>query len=304
MGATVSVLEDEVVRISGPHPDLFEFDSVAEFALFVDRFGYGTGEQLLAATLRTFLDLAQTQGWKVPAGMDISFNTRIPRGVGLAGSSALVISLLRCLLDLCGQQLAEHLLPALALSAEVHQLGMAAGLQDRVVQTYGGLVAMDFGALTTDAKTGLVFGNYERLDPETLPRLFVAYSAAAAEPSSSYHQVLRSRFTAGDPVTVAALHELAGLVARGKATLRWGGHGLGPLMTRNMEIRASLAPVGDAQMELVESARDCGLAATFTGSGGAIVGVFDDEADLDRLSSRLEDPDAVVREVQPFSYLH
>ncbi len=302
MAATVSVVEDDVVRIRGPRLDPFEFDSIDEFARFVDRYGYGTGQQLLAATLHTFIDLAQTQRWKMPKGLHISFDTSIPRGVGLAGSSALVISLLRCLLDLCGQHLDENLLPALALSAEVDQLGVVGGLQDRVVQTYGGLVAMDFGTLTADARTGLVYGTYDRLDPSSLPRLFVAYSSDAAEPSSTYHQVLRSKFAAGDPLTIAGLHEIAGLAIRGKAALRWGGDGLGHLLTRNIEIRSTLAPVSEAQLALVHCAQECGLDATFTGSGGAIVGVFDDEADLARLSHRLDDPDAIVREVQPFSY--
>jgi len=101
---------------------------------------------------------------------------------------------------------------------------------------------------------------------------------------------------------VAGLHELAGLVARGKAALRWGGEGLGSLMTRSMEIRASLAPVSDAQMGLIELAQECGLAATFAGSGGAIVGVFHAETDLESLTHRMDDPDAIVREVRPFAF--
>lgn len=299
MAATVSVIEDDLVRISGPNPDLFEFESTQEFARFVDRFGYGNGEQLLAATLRTFLNLADSQRWAVPSGMDISFNSRIPRGVGLAGSSALVIALLRCLLDLCGEQLEARLLPSLALSVEVDQLGIDAGLQDRVVQTYGGLVVMDFDELETDARTGLVHGRYETLDSAGLPPLFVAYSMAAAQPSSTYHSVLRSRFEAGDGATIAGLHELAHLVTEGKAALRWGGSGFADLMARSMEIRMDLAPVPDRQMALIEAANDVDLAATFAGSGGAIVGVYEDEADLERLRARLDDPEAVVRMIEP-----
>ncbi len=302
MAATVSVIEDDFVRIQGPDPHPFDFGSVDEFVRFVDRYGYGTGQQLLAATFRTFVDLAHSQQWKMPKGLVISFDTCIPRSVGLAGSSALVISLLRCLLDVCGQRLDDYLLPALALSAEVDQLGITGGLQDRVVQTYGGLVAMDFGSLATDARTGLVHGHYEQLDPDSLPRLFIAYSHASAEPSDTYHKVLRSRFAAGDPMTVAGLHELAGLVTRGKAALRWGGDGLGSLMTRNMEIRSTLAPVSEGQLVLVKGAQECGLAATFTGSGGAIVGVFKEETDLDRLAHRLDGHEAVVQEIQPFSH--
>ncbi len=302
LGATVSVIEDDAVRISGPRPDPFEFESVAEFSGFVDRYGYGTGEQLLAATLRTFVDLASSQGWALPSGVDISYNTRIPRGVGLAGSSALVIALLRCLLDLCEQTLDSELLPSLALSVEVDQLGISAGLQDRVVQSLGGLVAMDFGSFTTDARTGLLRGGYEALDPAGLPTLFVAYSLEAAEPSSQYHAVLRQRYDRGEPLTIAGLQELAGLVARGKAALRWGGAGFGDLLVRNMELRSSLAPVSDNQLALVDLANEFGLPSTFTGSGGAIVGVYEDGAQLDALAAAIPDPEAVVRPIEPFSY--
>jgi glucuronokinase len=302
MLATVSVTDDEVVRITGPNPDPFEFGSVDEFVHFIDRYGYGTGEQLLAATLRTFLNLASSQGWNVPAGVDIAFNSTIPRGVGLAGSSALVIALLKGLLEFSGHTLDDRLLPSLALSVETDQLGIVAGLQDRVVQTYGGLVAMDFGDLDTDARTGLVYGSYEILDSSGLPRMFVAFSAAVAQPSSTYHSVLRSRYESGDPMTIAALHELAALVTRGKAALRWGGHSLGSLMTRNMELRIDLAPVPDEQMAMVLAAHDLGLDATFTGSGGAIVGVYEHDDDLDRLGSRLGDPESVVIPIETFSY--
>lgn len=300
MFATVSVEASESVRFSGPRPDPFAFESTADFEQFVDRYGYGTGEQLLVATYRTFLDLARSQGWGVPAGIEVRYETNIPRGVGLAGSSALVISFLRGLLDLCEVQLDDLLLPAVALSVEVDQLGLAAGLQDRVVQTYGGLVAMDFSKMAIDPRTGLGFGHYEPLDPEGLPNLFLAYSASASEPSSQYHNVLRARHSAGHPETLSGLSELAALVAKGKAALRWGS-GLGPLMTRNMELRQLLAPISDAQMGLIEAARACELDATFSGSGGAIVGVWNDEADLDRLGNNLSDSGAVVQVIRSFS---
>ena len=298
MFATVSVEEIDVVRFSGPIPDPM---STEDFERFVDLYGYGTGEQLLAATYRTFLDLARSQGWSVPAGVDVRYETDIPRGVGLGGSSALVISLLRALLDLCGVQLDDRLLPSLALSVEVDQLGIAAGLQDRVVQTYGGLMAMDFSKMTTDPRTGLAFGQYESLDPENLPSLFLAYSPGASEPSSQYHGILGARHAAGHPETLAALTELAGLVAQGKAALRWG-NGLGSLIARNMALRESLAPISAPQMMLIDTARDCGLDATFAGSGGAIVGVWSDDSDLDRLRNGLGESGAVVQAIQPFSF--
>ena len=62
---------------------------------------------------------------------------------GLSGSSAIVSAALSCLLDFYK---VRHLIkvevrPNLILSAE-QELGIVAGLQDRVAQVYGGLVHM------------------------------------------------------------------------------------------------------------------------------------------------------------------
>lgn len=62
---------------------------------------------------------------------------------GLSGSSAIVCAALSCLLDFYN---VRHLIkveirPHLILSAE-KELGIVAGLQDRVAQVYGGLVYM------------------------------------------------------------------------------------------------------------------------------------------------------------------
>ena len=77
----------------------------------------------------------------------LSYDTNIPRQVGLAGSSAIVTSTLKCLMNFFN--LTEHDLPkpkraSLALDVETSELFIQAGLQDRVVQTYEGLVDMDF----------------------------------------------------------------------------------------------------------------------------------------------------------------
>jgi glucuronokinase len=39
---------------------------------------------------------------------------------------------------------------------------------------------------------------------------------------------------------------------------------------------------------MVEAARDCGASAKFTGSGGAIVGTYADDAMFERLKATLE----------------
>jgi glucuronokinase len=47
--------------------------------------------------------------------------------------------------------------PQFVLDVEVHELGINAGLQDRVIQKYKGLVFMDFGKEIMDAQG---HGNY------------------------------------------------------------------------------------------------------------------------------------------------
>jgi glucuronokinase len=62
---------------------------------------------------------------------------------GLSGSSAIVCAALNCLLDFYNVRhvVKVEIRPNLILNAE-KELGIVAGLQDRVAQVYGGLVYM------------------------------------------------------------------------------------------------------------------------------------------------------------------
>ncbi|KAG1365719.1 hypothetical protein COCNU_12G007190 [Cocos nucifera] len=105
---------------------------------------------------------------------------RNERDDGLSGSSAIVCAALNCLLDFYG---IRHLVkveirPGLILSAE-RELGIVAGLQDRVAQVYGGLVYMDFSKEYMD-KSG--HGMYTPMDISLLPPLHLIY---AENPSDS-----------------------------------------------------------------------------------------------------------------------
>ena len=59
----------------------------------------------------------------------------------------------------------------LALETETRELNVPAGLQDRVVQAYQGLVYMDF---SRDLMEERGFGEYERMDVGLLPNVYVA----------------------------------------------------------------------------------------------------------------------------------
>src|SRR5437660_886870 len=64
----------------------------------------------------------------------VTWQTSIPRGVGLGGSSAIVIATLRALGGLQEAVMPDADLAEVALAVETEELGIAAGLQDRVAQ--------------------------------------------------------------------------------------------------------------------------------------------------------------------------
>lgn len=310
--ATVEATPSNRLEIVPQPTDRPEWESVGDLVERVDAEGYGTGPQLLAASIRTFVNLlssvvdeAALERFREHT-FTLSYRTTIPRQVGLAGSSALVIATLRCLIDLANGDSGEssvsalpsvpdEVLASVALAVEADELGLSAGLQDRVVQTMGGLVAMDFGRMTTNARFGVSHGQYRTIDSADLPPLFVAFRPSSAEPSDRFHSVLRERFDSGDATVRDLLHRLAGLAVEGEAALRWRNpHGFGQLLAENMRLRRQLAPVSEHQLELVDVASECDAPTTFGGSGGAVVGVYRDVEHLETIRAAMAAIDAEV----------
>ncbi len=209
-------------------------------------------------------------------------DSTIPPGVGLAGSSAIVIATLRALGDLFGDEIGSQDLPSVALAAEREELGITAGLGDRVVQVYGGLVYLDL------AREG--GPRVEPLDASRLPDLFVAWRPDAATDSGHVHNAMRERFKAGDEEVVSTMREIAGLArAAMKSLLTGDTGGLGILMERNLELRRSIYDLDERHTEMADAAHELGAAVNYTGSGGAIVGLLRDEDQLDKLRETLGD---------------
>jgi galactokinase/mevalonate kinase-like predicted kinase len=199
----------------------------------------------------------------------VRWRTSVPRGVGLGGSSAIVIAVLRALCALHGAALDLRRMAELALAIETEDLGIAAGLQDRVAQAYGGLVFMEFGG----------GGAYEQLAPAPLPPLVVAWRADAAQDSGEVHASLRTRLTAGDAAAVAGMKELAELARAARVALIAGDHeGLARSADESFDVRRRLLALDPRHVELVECARALGAGANYTGSGGAVVAVCRDRA--------------------------
>ena len=209
-------------------------------------------------------------------------DSTIPPRVGLAGSSAIVIGVLRALGELLGHEPGPDALPSLALECETAELGVAAGLQDRVVQAHGGLAFMEFGHAHPSGY------RHEALDPALLPPLLVAWLAEAGTDSGAAHRAVRERFAAGDREVTDVMAEIAALARAARtALLERDVDALGALMPRNFDLRRRIYPLDLRPVALVETAREHGLAANYTGSGGAIVALADDVERTARLRARL-----------------
>jgi glucuronokinase len=271
-----------------PHErDHSVFRSIDSLVQDVRLNGYYGGVRLLKATIKRFSSYCDEQGIVLPKrNFSISYSSTIPRGVGLAGSSAIITAALRAIMQFYEISIPKPILANLTLSVESDELGISAGLQDRVIQAYEGVVYMDF-AEEIMRRQG--YGRYEPINPALLPPVYVAYRAASAEPSERAHSNLRERFEQGDPRVVDGLAKIAGLADRVRKLLQDGkGRAIAPLLDRNFNLRARMYDVGDRNMQMVETARSAGASAKFSGSGGAIIGTYEDAAMFRKLEKRLK----------------
>lgn len=187
--------------------------------------------------------------------------TDIPRSVGLAGSSALVIAALRALCDLAGVEVAPGPLAAAALAAERDRVGIPAGPQDRVVQAHDAAVLMEFADPGPDG-----VGTARPVSLAADGDLVVAWQPGAARPSGRVH---RDPTPSRDPGLVDALAATARAAA---ACLESGdGPGLSTAMGESFALRRRLVDVDAGTVELAECAAALGLGANSAGSGGSIL---------------------------------
>jgi glucuronokinase len=256
------------------------FRSIHDLVRDVKLHGYYGGIRLVKAAVKKFAEYCYRQKIDLhDRNFSVRFESTIPRQVGLAGSSAIIVATLRCLMDFYGVEVPLEVQPSLALAVEVEELGITAGLQDRVIQVYEGLVSMDFAAERMRETHGYRHGVYERLDPALLPLVYIAYKADVSEPTEVFHNDIRGRYNRGDAVVVNAMTTFAGLAAEARGALLARDYDrLAELMDTNFDTRRSIYKLPAGQVEMVEVARSVGASAKFAGSGGAIVGICRDEA--------------------------
>ncbi len=253
------------------------FESLEELRRITRWRGYYGGVRIIQALLVRFSDYCQEQGIRLEdRNFTVEYESTIPQRLGLGGSSAIITAALRALLQYFGVSIPPAMQANLVLETETRELGVPAGLQDRVIQAYEGLVYMDF---SREIMKRQGYGEYEPLDPALLPKVYVAYRMSLSEGTEVFHSNVRERFQAGDPEVVAAMRQWAEYAQQARdALLRRDYQKLGELINANFDLRAKIYRISDGNLEMIQTSRRLGATSNFAGSGGAIVGTYKDEA--------------------------
>jgi glucuronokinase len=291
--AEVVLEESDTLRILTPEYDGNSFDSLKDLVDGVSLYGYYGGVRLVKAGVKRFYEHCQDHEITLAdRNFSLAYTSTIPRQLGLGGSSAIITAVMRVLTTFYAVEIPEHVLPTLILEAERDELGINAGFMDRVIQVYEGCVFMD---LDREGVLSSGFGRYERLDPETLPPLYLAYKPGLGKVSGRILNPIREGFERGDPMVIDALHRLASLADEGKeALLRRDYERLRALMDENFDLRSRIMPISEENLSLIRTARACGASAKFAGSGGSLIGMYEDERMYEDLARVLGEQKAVV----------
>jgi len=281
--------EWDQLEIVWSQEDRSRFRSVRDLAQDVRQHGYYGGIRLVKAAIKKFVEYCISRGHRLhDRNFSVRYDSDVPRQVGLAGSSAIIVATLRCLMEFYNVDIPREVQPSLVLSVETDELGIAAGLQDRVIQVYEGVVYMDFAKDRMEHHRGLLCGAYEPLDTALLPPLYLAYSTDVSEPTEIFHNNLRARFEQGEPAVVNAMNRFAELAFEARqAIVDQDAARLATLIDENFDLRRSICQLPKNQVDMIERARTAGASAKFAGSGGAIVGTFPDKATFERLAANL-----------------
>ena len=244
--------------------------------------GYYGGFRIIQALIVRLTDYCRARGIELEdRNFTLEYESNIPQRLGMGGSSAIVTAALRALCQYFGLDIPLPVQANLVLETETRELDVPAGLQDRVAQAYQGLVYMDFSRELMESRG---YGEYERLDPNLLPAVYVAYRTSLSEGTEVFHNNIRERWNRGEPEVVEAMRTWAGYAQRGRTCLLERDYGLlGELIDANFDLRARIYRIGQGNLEMIHTARRAGATANFAGSGGAIVGTYAGDAMFRRL---------------------
>jgi glucuronokinase len=281
------------LEIKPSKADMPIFESLDDLHATTRWRGYYGGIRIIQALIVRFMDYCRDHDIELDnRNFTIEYESTIPLRLGMGGSSSIITAALRALIEYFEVDIPLPIQAKLALETETKELGVPAGPQDRVIQVYEGVVYMDFARRLMETRG---FGEYESLDPSLLPNLYLAYRTTLSEGTEVFHSNVRERWNRGDAEVVSSMARWAQIAAEGRAAiLQRDYRRLNELINENFDLRGRIYDIDEGNLEMIHGARRAGASSNFAGSGGAIVGAYEDEAMFDRLQAEMRKLDVAV----------
>jgi glucuronokinase len=296
-GAHISLYQSPELKIESQPQDLYGYRNIYDLVDSINMHGYYGADRLIKAAIKKLYEYCTENDIRLEnRNFTIRYHSTIPRQVGLAGSSAIITATIRALLKFYGIDISKEILPTLILATEKDELGINAGLQDRVIQVYEGCVYMDFNQDLV-RKTG--HGRYTPLEVHNLPQLYIAYKTELSKVSGAVLNDIRIRYEKKDPLIIESLARIAQIAEEGKTAIETKDYQkLHALINENFDLRSKIMNISEENKNMVKVARSCGASAKFAGSGGSVIGIYEDDEMLNRLINALKEVKARV--IRPF----
>lgn len=295
--AEVTVFASPELKIEPNPRDHATYKGMGDLVDDIQYYGYYGGIRLIKASIKKFYEYTLIHKIEIPErNFTIRYKSNIPLRLGLAGSSAIITATIKCLMEFYEVEIAKAQLPTLILRVETEELKISAGLQDRVIQTYGGCVYMNFDR---DRLEEFGSGIYEEIDPKLLPPLYIAYRDTLSEGTEVVHNDLRERYDVGEPEVREGMKRFAQLTDEFYKALKEGDiSAMESIMNANFDLRTKLCQISQDNWDLINAARNVEACAKFCGSGGAIVGIYRDKEMFNHLRDSMKQIGAKLLKVK------
>jgi galactokinase/mevalonate kinase-like predicted kinase len=214
-----------------------------------------------------------------PIRCRVEYESEIPVRSGLAGSTAVMVALLRGLLAWQDSYPNAYRLAETARYIELNHLKVVCGYQDAYMCSFGGLNYMDFrGKQFYREAEAELFATIEPLAPFVQKLPFVLGFTGVQHASGAVHKPLRERWLEGDSAVVAAYERITEIARMGKKALMledW--HTIADLMNENHAIQRDLGGSGEPNERLIAAALEVGAPGAKlagAGDGGTIIALW------------------------------
>ena len=291
--ARVQLYQTPELEIKPQRLDITSYVNMKALVDDINFAGYYGGMRLIKGVIKVFYEHCQRNNIKLSSkNFTIQYDSNIPLRLGLAGSSAILSACMKALCIFYEVYIDPATFANLVLSVENNELGISAGLQDRVAQAFERPVFMDFNRVLMEENG---YGDYSVLHTDNLPGFYIAFRKNLSEGTEVVHNNLKARFEIGEEKVLKAMQRWGDITEEFKTALYENNYEqMHALIDENFDLRRNLIPISEGNIQMIELARSVGASAKFTGSGGAIIGTYRNEIMYSQLKDLLNNHDINV----------